>query len=72
LATYRLRKNIFTNPTCDRELISKAYEELKKLPPKKKKNQTTQSKKWAIELNREFTPEESQMAKKHLKKWSKC
>jgi hypothetical protein len=32
------------------------------------KNKTTQSKKWGIELNREFTVEESPMAEKHLKK----
>jgi hypothetical protein len=34
------------------------------------KNQTTQSKKWGIELNQDFKTEESQMAEKHLKKCS--
>jgi hypothetical protein len=33
-------------------------------------NQITQLKKWATELNREFTTEEFRMAKKHLKKSS--
>ena len=59
---------IFINPTSDRALISKIYEELKKQTTNKPNNPI---KKWGIELNREFTIEESQMAEKHLKKWSK-
>ena len=44
----QIGKKIFTNPTSNRGLISKIYKELKKLITKK---QTTQSKKWGIELN---------------------
>jgi hypothetical protein len=61
-------KNIFTNPTCYRGLISKIYKELTKVITKKPNNPV---KKWDIELNQEFTIEESQMAEKHLKKCSK-
>jgi hypothetical protein len=42
LATYRLEKKIFANPTSDRGLISKIYKELKKLTLQK--NQITQLK----------------------------
>jgi hypothetical protein len=55
LATYRLvKKQIFTNPTSNRRLISKTYHELKKLATKTNKQtskQTTQSKKFDVELN---------------------
>jgi hypothetical protein len=50
-------ENIFTNPTFDRDLISKIYKELKKLTTKKPNNL---NKKWGIELNQEFITEESQ------------
>ena len=59
---------LFTNPTFDRGIISNIYKELKKLESREPNNPI---KKWGIELNREFTIEESQMAEKHLKKWSK-
>jgi hypothetical protein len=37
-------KNMFTNPTSDRGLISKIYKELKKLiPPKKKQRKQSKS-----------------------------
>jgi hypothetical protein len=67
LAIYRLREKIFTNPKFDRGLISKIYEELKKLASIK---QITQLKK-NNELNRKFTTEESPMVEKDLKKCSK-
>jgi hypothetical protein len=54
----------FTNPTSDRGLISKIYKELKKLNSKKKKPKQS-NQKWGIELNQEFTTEESQIAEKH-------
>jgi hypothetical protein len=63
-----LGKN-FTNPTSNRELISKIYKELKKLISKNTK-QNNLIKKGGVELNREFTTEDSQMAEKHLKKCS--
>jgi hypothetical protein len=64
-----LGKKIFTNPTSGKGLISKIYKELKKLITKNPNNPI--KKKWGIELNREFTTEESQMAEKYLKKCSK-
>jgi hypothetical protein len=63
-----LGKKIFTNAISDRGLVSKIYKELKK-PTTKKPKQPNQ--KWGIELNGEFTTEESRMAVKHLKKCSK-
>ena len=61
-------EKIFTNPTSDRGLISKLYNELKKLPTKTPVNEI---KKWGTELNREFSTEESEMAERHLRKCSK-
>jgi hypothetical protein len=52
----QIGKKIFTNSTSNREQISKIYKELKKLTFKKPNNPI---KKWGIELNREFTTEES-------------
>ena len=60
-------ENIFTNPTSDRGLISNIYKELKKLDPRESNNPI---KKWSTDLNKEFSPEEIMMAKKHLKKCS--
>jgi hypothetical protein len=59
-------KKNFTNPTSNTGLISKIYTELMKLTSKK--HETIQSKKWDIELNREFTTDESRMDEKHLLK----
>jgi hypothetical protein len=50
-------EKIFTNPSSDRGLISKIYKELKKFITKKKKKKKNQ--KWGIELNGDFTAEES-------------
>ena len=55
MAFYRLGKN-FTNPTSERGLIFKMHKELKMLPSKKP---SIPFKKLGIELNREFTTEES-------------
>ena len=57
-------EKIFTNPTSDKGLISKIYKELKKLDFKILINSI---KKWGTELNREFSTEEIQMAKRHLR-----
>jgi hypothetical protein len=56
------KKKIFTNPTFERGLILKIYKELKKLTSIKPNSPI---KKWGY---REFTTEESRMAKKHSKK----
>ena len=58
----------FTNPTSNKELRFKAYKYLKKLITKQTNNPI---KNWGIELNRVFTTEESRMAEKHLRKFSK-
>ncbi|KAL6079895.1 hypothetical protein STEG23_014347 [Scotinomys teguina] len=60
-------EKIFTNPTSDRGLISRIYKELKKHDIK---TSNSPIEKWAIELNREFTAEEYQMAERHLRKCS--
>ena len=60
-------EKIFTNPIFNRGLTSKIYKELKKLDYREPNNPI---KIWGTELNREFSTEDSQMAKKHLKKWS--
>jgi hypothetical protein len=58
-------ERIFTYPKSDRGLISKTYKELKKVDSRKSNNPIE---KWGSELNKEFSPEEYRMAKKHLKK----
>jgi hypothetical protein len=56
---------IFASYTSDKVLITRIYREFKKLIFQKI-NDTM--KKWAKDLNRAFTKEEVQMAKKHMKK----
>jgi hypothetical protein len=55
------------NPSSNKGLISKRYKELKKLDSTKPNNPI---KNWGTELIREFSTEETQMAKKHLMKCS--
>jgi hypothetical protein len=52
-------ERIFTHLKSDRELISNIYEELKKVDSRKSDNPIN---KWGSELNKEFSPEEYQMA----------
>jgi hypothetical protein len=55
---------IFASYTSDKGLITRIYREFKKLNSPKINEPI---KKWATELNRTFTKEEIQMAKKHMK-----
>jgi hypothetical protein len=58
-------ERIFTYPKSDRALIFNLYKELKKVYSRKSNNPI---KKCGSELNKEFSPEEYRIAKKHLKK----
>jgi hypothetical protein len=60
-------EKIFSSYTSDKELITRIYMELKKLSSPKINEPI---KRWATELNRTFSKEEIQMAKKHMKKFS--
>jgi hypothetical protein len=54
-------EKIFASYTSDKELIARIYRDLKKLHSPKLKESI---KKWVTELNRTFSKEEIQMAKK--------
>jgi hypothetical protein len=56
-------ENIFASYTSDKGLITRIYRELKRLNYPKINHPM---KKWANELNRTFSKEEVQMAKKHM------
>jgi single-stranded DNA-specific DHH superfamily exonuclease len=66
ITTHRVEENI-ASYTSDKGLINRIYRELKKLNSPKINEPI---KKWETELNRTFSKEEVQMAKKHIKKCS--